>query len=377
MNTPLPLPTLNVNLEKLVSEIITLNEIPAPTFAETAKALYVKKRFEEIGLITPHIDKVGNVLGYLPGTDPAASDIVLTAHLDTVFPLEMDVRVKRENGRLYGPGVGDNNLAIAALLELATFLKNLPNQPRHKLVFAATVGEEGLGDLNGVRELMAAYQTANRQPALLIALEGHGLADICHAGVGNRRMEVTVRGPGGHSWARAGQPSAIHGLATLMHRLTEQPVPTQPPTSFNIGTIKGGTSVNTIAPDATMVFEVRSVDETTLTETFARMLAQIETFKVDGLQIETKLVGSRPAGSIPASSPLVKLCQEVYEKMGFVPQYTPKSTDANIPLKMGIPAICLGISNGANAHRIDEWIEIEPARQGIQAALEITYRLAY
>lgn len=369
------IPALRPDLEKLVRDVITLNEIPAPTFAEEAKAHYVKQRLAEIGLVTT-LDEVGNVIAVLPGSDPAQGELMLAAHLDTVFPAATDVKVTRANGRLSGPGVGDNNLAVAVLLELAEFFQAL-GQPRQTIVFAATVGEEGLGDLRGVRALMNSYQSGSRRLATFIALEGHGLGDICHAGVGNRRLEVTVKGPGGHSWGRAGQPSAIHALANLMHQLTAVPLPTAPRTSFNIGTISGGTSVNTIAPTAAMVFEVRSVDEATLVATFERMLQVIEAFRPAGLQIETRLVGSRPAGAIPAEHSLVQLCREVYEKLHLTPHYDPNSTDANIPLSLGIPAVCLGLSHGANAHRVDEWIEIEPAAKGLQAAAEIIYRLAY
>jgi tripeptide aminopeptidase len=366
----------SLDLEKLVAETIRLNEIPAPTFDESAKAAYVQNCFTESGLANVRLDRVGNVLGELgePGSD---GDLVLAAHIDTVFPHGTDVGVRRHNGKLTGAGIGDNNLAVAALLEIAR--QCAQNEiPKRRIVFVATVGEEGLGDLRGIRALIEDYAASGAQPGAVIAIEGHGLGNICHQGVGSRRMEVIVRGPGGHSWGRAGQPSAIHVLANLMHRLTRVNIPAMPRTSFNIGTVDGGISVNTIAPDARMVFEVRSVDETTLANVWTEMQRSLDGYRPeDGITIEKKLVGNRPAGGIGADTPLVRLCREVYNSLGVQVSYPPMSTDANIPLSLGIPAVCIGISRGANAHRTDEWIEIAPAQTGVRALLKIVERLAY
>jgi len=362
-------------MAELVAEIIKLNQIPAPTFEEGHKAEFVKACFETIGLSQVRRDRVGNVLAYLPGQD-SRQEVVLAAHLDTVFPAGTDLAVKQENGCLFGAGIGDNNLAVAALLALARAFIRLEVKPRYPILFAATVGEEGLGDLYGIRGLLQDYQAEKRQISGLVAIEGHGLGNICHQGVGSRRMRVSISGPGGHSWDKAGKPSAIHGLAKLMQRMTEVPIPTEPRTSFNIGTIAGGISVNTIAPAATMVFEVRSLDEAVLAETFDKLNAIIASFEVKGLALETAMVGNRPAGKIPATSPIVELCRQVYQALKLEPTYVPFSTDANLALSLGLPAVCLGISRGGNAHRSDEWIEIEPAILGLQALAQITLGLA-
>lgn len=365
-----------IELEQLVADTIALNEIPAPTFDEGRKAAFVKARFAEIGLADIHIDEAGNALGYLYGAE-RDREVMLAAHIDTVFPHGTDLTVKRERNQLHGPGIGDNSLAVAALLAVAQYLQKSGRPPRRTLVFAATVGEEGLGDLYGIRALMQRYQGKESELAGLVAIEGHGLANICHQGVGSRRMRVTVRGPGGHSWDKAGRPSAIHGLAEIMQRMLQVPIPVSPKTSFNIGTIAGGISVNTIAPEASMVFEVRAVDETALSGTFEQMQAIIEDYRARELAVETELVGNRPAGGISRNAPIVELCTRVYRELKLAPSYVPFSTDANLALSLGLPAVCVGISRGGNAHRTDEWIEIAPAAKGVQALAEIALSLAF
>lgn len=367
---------ITVDLNQLVDETIVLNEIPAPTFDERQKAEYVKKRFEQIGLEVVRLDRVGNVLGYIFGQEPS-QEVVLAAHIDTVFPHGTKLTVVRKNGSLIGPGIGDNNLAVASLLAVAEHFKKRGEKPRRTLVFAATVGEEGLGDLYGVRAMLKDYQDEGRNPAALVAIEGHGLGNVCHQGVGSRRMRVTVNGPGGHSWDKAGRPSAIHGLAEIMSQMTRVAIPNTPKTSFNIGTIEGGISVNTIAPEAKMVFEVRSLEEGALAETFDQMVRIINKYEAEGLTVETELVGNRPAGGIPANTPIVDLCSQIYRELRIEPSYIPFSTDANIALSMGLPAICVGISRGGNAHRTDEWIEIAPAATGVQALAGIAAGLAF
>ncbi len=362
------------DLEKLVADTIELNQIAAPTFDEGRKGNYIRACFEQIGLENVRLDEVGNVIGILPGIENDG-EVILAAHLDTVFPHGTDLTVKREKNSLIGPGVGDNNMALAALLATARYFRQAQPQLGRKLVFVATVGEEGLGDLRGIRALIHDYQTAGTKPGAIIAIEGHGMGNICHQGVGSRRMRVVVRGQGGHSWDKAGRPSAIHGLAQIMQRMTEVSVPISPRTSFNIGTIEGGISVNTIAPEATMVFEVRSVDEKVLADTFGEMTNIIRQFRVPGLTVETKVVGNRPAGKIPENSPIVELCTRTYRSLKIEPSYVPFSTDANIPLSLGLPAVCLGISRGGNAHRQDEWIETEPATPGLKALVQITCAL--
>ncbi len=365
-----------IDLAKLVATTKELNEIPAPTFEEEKKGRFVKAHFEAIGLEQVQVDRAGNILGYLFGEN-LENQVVLAAHLDTVFPQGTRLEVKEAGGKLIGPGIGDNNTALAALLWLAAFLKSRGNKPKQTLLFAATVGEEGLGDLRGIRTLMRSYHAHNRQPVAVIAVEGHGLGNICYQGVGSRRMKVTVKGPGGHSWDKAGSPSAIHGLAAIMQALAGVEIPTNPKTSFNIGTLEGGTSINTIAPQAAMVFEVRSLEEGSLSQTFDKMTELIKNVKLEGLLVVTEMVGERPAGGIAGNSPIVQICREVYQNMKIDPTYLALSTDANIPLSLGIPAVCIGITRGGNAHRVDEWVEVEAMVLGTEALLEITRRLAF
>ncbi len=268
-------------------------------------------------------------------------------------------------------------MAVAALLWLAEFLKEKRIKPKRTVLFAATVGEEGLGDLRGIREIMRRYQEEKRQPGAVVAVEGHGLGNICYEGVGSRRLKVTVKGPGGHSWDKAGNPSAIHALAVLIGLLARVEIPSKPKTSFNIGTIEGGTSVNTIAPRASMVFEVRSLTGEALDRTFGKMEKIITDFKAEGLLVETEMVGDRPAGGLIPSSSIVQTCRKIYQALGIEPTHVAFSTDANIPLSLGLPAVCLGITRGGNAHRIDEWIEVEPVATGLKALLEVSLALAF
>jgi acetylornithine deacetylase/succinyl-diaminopimelate desuccinylase-like protein len=276
--------------------------------------------------------------------------------------------VRREDERIYGPGLGDNSLGVAALLHLAQAMHQHSIANAGDIWFVANVGEEGLGDLRGMR---AACDRLGGQIAVAIALEGTGPDRVVHGGLGVRRYRISATAPGGHSWQNFGAPSAIHALVRLAAKLTELEAPKEPRSSFNIGVIKGGTSVNTIAEHASLLLDLRSVEPAALGGLIAQVERIVAAAEPDGnFQIET--VGDRPAGRIAPEHPLVQTAAAAYAAAGIAVSFDSASTDANIPLSRGIPAVCVGVGDGENAHRLDEYIEPARMPQGMQALLWLT-----
>jgi tripeptide aminopeptidase len=355
--------------EAVVETTIAVQQIPAPTFAEAARAAYVRDRMRAIGLQDVHIDGVGNVYGRRAGSGGPA--LLIAAHTDTVFPDDTDLTVRREPGRVHGPGIGDNSLGVAALLHLADVMQSydLPNEG--DVWFVANVGEEGLGDLRGMR---AAVDCLQDQIASAIALEGCDHGRIFYQAIGVRRYRISAAAPGGHSWGDFGSPSAIHALVRLAARISELDVPADPRTTYNIGTIAGGNSVNSIAQWANMLLDMRSVDLQALSDLVAevdRLIAESIDSERD-VKISVEVVGDRPAGRIPHDHPLVGMATAAYEWVNATIIYDVGSTDANIPLSRGIPAVCVGIGNGEHAHRLDEYIETHNIANGMRALLLLT-----
>jgi acetylornithine deacetylase/succinyl-diaminopimelate desuccinylase-like protein len=291
--------------------------------------------------------------------------------MDTVFPAGTDLAVRREGARVYGPGLGDNSLGVAALLHLARVMRkhDLPNQG--DIWFVANVGEEGLGDLRGMR---AAVDRLGKRIAAAIALEGTGVDRLVHAGLGVRRYRISAAAAGGHSWQHFGAPSAIHALVRLAAELTRLEAPREPRSTFNIGAIEGGTSVNTIAERASLLLDLRSVDPAalqSLVDQVERLVAGARAAEPEvTFAIET--VGDRPAGHIPREHPLAQAAAAAYAEAGISVSYEAASTDANIPLSRGIPAVCIGVGDGENAHRLDEYIEPARIPAGMRALLWLT-----
>jgi tripeptide aminopeptidase len=314
------------------------------------------------------IDAVGNVYGRRPGRTGGPA-LLIAAHLDTVFPAGTDLAVRRVGSRVYGPGLGDNSMGIAALLHLAQAMQQHGLANGGDIWFVANVGEEGLGDLRGMR---AAVDRLGAQIAAAIALEGTGPDRIVHAGLGVRRYRIGVTAPGGHSWQDFGSPSAIHTLmrlgAALLAGLAAQQGPRS---SYNIGVIEGGTSVNTIAERATLLLDLRSVDPVALQvliDQVERIVADARTAE-PGVTIQAEIVGDRPAGHIPREHPLVQMAAAAYGAVGIESILETASTDANIPLSRNIPAVCVGVCDGENAHRLDEYIEPVRLADGMRALL--------
>jgi tripeptide aminopeptidase len=352
---------------EIVATAIAIQQIPAPTFDETQRGRYVEQKMHALGLADVAIDAIGNVYGRRAGHADGPG-LLIAAHLDTVFPAGTDLTVRREGARIYGPGLGDNSLGVAGLLHLAQAMQRHNIANAGDIWFVANVGEEGLGDLRGMR---AACDRLGERIAAAIALEGTGPVRVVHAGLGVRRYRISATAPGGHSWQNFGAPSAIHALVRLAARLSTLDAPKEPRSSFNIGVIEGGTSVNTIAERASLLLDLRSVEPAALAGLIAQVEQIVETARAvephGTFQVET--VGDRPAGRIAPDHLLVQAAAAAYAAAEIAVSFDAASTDANIPLSRGIPAVCIGIGDGENAHRLDEYIEPARVPQGMCALL--------
>lgn len=340
---------------------VRIQQIPAPTFAEQARGRYVLERFRALGLADVRMDEQANVTGRLRGREPGPG-VLVSAHLDTVFPAETDLTARRDGERLWGPGIGDNSMGVAGLLALADAL--CQTTPRRDLWFAANIGEEGLGNLQGMWTVVRALQP---HLGAVVVLEGGAYGVVIHEGIGVQRRRLTVEAAGGHAWSDFGAPSAIHELCRLGAALAELNVPEEPRTSFNLGTIAGGTSVNTIAAHATALLDLRSAAPHSLERLAQEVDQLVSRAQREGVTVRSEAIGARPAGSVPATHPLVQAALASLRRVGHPdPQLRNASTDANVPLTLGIPTVCLGITVGHNAHRLDEYIELPPLKAGLQ-----------
>jgi acetylornithine deacetylase/succinyl-diaminopimelate desuccinylase-like protein len=359
-------------LPETIDRTLTLSRLPSPTFAEQEKARHLEGEFARLGLSEVHLDAAGNVVGRRPGAGTPGA-VLVAAHIDTVFPPTVELTGRRDNGFLRGPSVGDNSLGIAAMLALPAVLDAAGLRTRRDLLLVADVGEEGLGDLRGMREVMRAH---GRHVSAVLAIEGHTLGRVTHRAVGSRRLRITVSGPGGHSWGDFGRPSAIHILAHLMSQITHLPVTQTPRSTFNIGRIEGGVSINTIAPNACCELDIRSEDQAEL----ERLVGWVENVLARRhpreVTISATTIGDRPAGAIPAGAPIVAVCCAALRALGIEPALEASSTDANVPINLGIPAVCLGVTRGAGAHRVDEFVEIAPIATGLRQLLLTVLALA-
>ncbi|HTX54714.1 MAG TPA: M20/M25/M40 family metallo-hydrolase [Candidatus Baltobacteraceae bacterium] len=357
---------IEAHASEVVEEAIRICEIPAPTFDEAARAAYVRSRFEALELAEVRIDAAGNVRGRRKGAGDSPG-LALSAHLDTVFPKGTNVIVRREGTRLHAPGIGDNSVGIAALLGILEALRATGLDTAGDWHLASNTGEEGLGDLKGMKAFMAEVK---HQVAASIAVEGMKLNRVIHVGVGSRRYKFTITARGGHSWGHFPSPSAIHLLGRAIADLSRLEVPSDPKTTYNVGVIHGGTTVNTIASEADMLVDMRSVDTRCLAELEQRVLGIVDrTVREGDGQVKCELVGDRPAGSLAADHPLIQTCRAVHKALGIETYSEPSSTDANVPLGLGLPGVCLSVTEGANEHRLDEYIETGPIALGMKSLL--------
>ncbi len=334
---------IDAHTDQVVGEAIRICEIPAPTFEEADRAAYVRDRFLQLGLSDVTIDAAGNVRGRRPGAG-GGPGLAVGAHLDTVFPKGTDVKVRRQGDRLAAPGIGDNSVAVASLLGMVGALNAGGVRTAGDLYLTCNTGEEGLGDLKGMKAFVADVKD---KVTALVALEGMKINRIIHIAVGSRRYKVTFTARGGHSWGHFPSPSAIHIMGRAIAEISRLEVPTDPKTTYNIGVVRGGTTVNTIASEAEMLVDMRSVDIGALADLERRVLGIIERSAAEGDgRAKLDLVGDRPAGSIPASHPVVETCKAVHRALGLHTFTEASSTDVNAALGVGLPGVCISITEG-------------------------------
>lgn len=348
-----------------------IQQIPAPPFGETERARFVFEQMRREGLEV-FMDDLPNVYGCIRSNEKTAPPLIVTAHLDTVFPAETDLRPRHEAARLYGPGLGDNALGIAALFGLIWMLRQRRVHLPFDLWLIANSGEEGMGNLRGMKAVVERFGS---EVSGYLVLEGLALGYIYHRGIGVQRYRLEVQTPGGHPWSTPEIPSAIHVLGQIIAALSSLPLPAQPRTTLNIGRVGGGSGINVIASQAWLELDLRSESENTLQTLRKQVFSTVERLRSPQVQIEIEMLGERSAGEIPPHHPLVQLAQECLLHQGMEPLLTAGSTDANIPLSRGYPALVLGITRGGQSHTLQEFIEIPPIRQGMEQLFEFITRL--
>jgi acetylornithine deacetylase/succinyl-diaminopimelate desuccinylase-like protein len=363
--------------EKTLASQVTIAEIAAPTFHEAERAKYVATEFRRLGLKSVEFDKQGNVLGWRDGE--LKDTFVLAAHLDIAFAPGVNTKVRKEGARWHGPGLADDSRGLAALLVIAEALKEAAIKTRQTILFVANVGEEGNGDLNGVRYLFKESPHRERLREF-ISIDGTNAGRIVTGGTGVKRYQVILRGPGGHSSGNFGRPSPIHAAGRIIDHFADLQVPKNPKTTYNVGRISGGTSVNAIAEECSFEVDLRSEDPGMLDKIEVKLLEAVRMGTDEenkaraesktSLKVETKLIGNRPAGTTAESNPLVQAARWAATTTGYKPELTFSSTDANLPISLGIPAITMGGGGSSgNHHSLTEYYEPANAWKGPQTVL--------
>lgn len=365
-----------------IADQIRLCEIPAPPFMEAARAKAYADAFRAAGLENVRIDKAGNVLGDRPGR-AARPHLVISAHLDTVFPEGTRVDVTRDGTRLRGPGIGDDCRGLAVLLAIARALDSAGIETAGPVTFVGTVGEEGLGDLRGVKALFA--DTLAGRIDRFVSIDGDGHT-ITHIAVGSRRYRVTFSGPGGHSYDRFGIANPVHAIGRAVALVAELTVPAEPRTTFSVGRIGGGTSVNAIASEAWMEVDLRSSDPAALDTLDAAFRERVQQALADEnrrwkgngrLSVAVEKVGDRPAGRAEAGSPLVQTAVAVTRALNLPVRLEEGSTDSNVPMNVGVPAITVGSGGtGSGAHTLQETFDTTDSWRGTQRMVLLTIALS-
>lgn len=356
--------------EETLATQIGLSEIPAPPFEESERGAQMVELLRSAGLDRVDIDDAGNVVAERFGSSTAGA-LVVSAHLDTVFPAGTDVSVTRDGPLLRGPGISDDARGLATLVALARSMREAGLRTRAPLLFVATVGEEGPGDLRGAKALFSANGRA-RDARAFISLDGAGLDRIVARGLGSRRYRITMSGPGGHSWTDWGTANPAHALMALGAKLSTMELEREPKTTLTIARTGGGTSINAIPQSAWLEVDTRSADEGVLERIEARVreAAAAETSRHPELEHRVEVIGQRPGGSTDPKAPLVRAAIAATRALEREPKIALSSTDANVPMTMGIPAITLGCGGEAgNAHTTEEWYRNTRGPEGILRAL--------
>ena len=367
------------NAAAITEEHIRICSIPATPFAEQQRAEYLAERFRQLGLSDVSIDAEGNCLGLFKGRSSSPL-IIVSAHLDTVFAEGTDFTVRREGDRLLAPGIADDGCGLAALIAIVQALSAAQIKLEGSILFVGTVGEEGEGNLRGVRHLLTRGLWSKRKIDAFLSFDGPGVDRITHRALGSRRYRVEFTGTGGHSWGDFGLPNPVHAIGRAISRLAAYPVPKDPRTTFNVGSIAGGTSVNAIPSQATMEVDLRSAGDTELRRLdafFRRAMKEAaeeeNTARRPGdplLKLHVEMIGERPSGETPADSPLVKLALETTRLLGVEPRLDQSSTDSNLPISLGIPAITLGAGGTSGAsHTLAEWYDPRERDKGLKRGL--------
>jgi len=367
------------NAAAITEEQIRICSIPATPFAEHERAEYLAERFRQLGLRDVEIDDEGNCLGLLNGSSPAPL-IVVSAHLDTVFAKGTDFTVRRDGNRLLAPGIADDGCGLVALIAIVQAMRAAQIAIEGSILFVGTVGEEGEGNLRGVRHLLTRGPWSSRKIDAFLSFDGPGLDRITNAALGSRRYRIEFNGSGGHSWGDFGLPNPVHALGRAISRLASYPVPKDPRTTFNVGSIEGGTSINAIPSRAAMEVDLRSSADTELRRLdafFRRSMKEAAeeenaTRRLGDppLTLKVDLIGERPSGETPADSPLVKLAIEATRLLGVEPRLDQSSTDSNLPISLGIPAITLGAGGTSGfSHTLAEWYDPRDRDKGLKRGL--------
>ena len=367
---------------RTIDDQIRICEVEAPPFQEAKRAEMYAGLLRETGLKNVRIDAEGNVIAERPGA-AARPNVVLSAHLDTVFPRGTNVKVKRDGYVLRGAGIGDDCRGLADVLAVARALNKAGVSTPGTITFVATVGEEGLGDLRGVKRLF--NETLKDKIDRFLSIDGEGLG-VTHIAIGSARFRVTFKGPGGHSFGSFGVVNPIHALGRAMARIADFQVPSSPRTTFNIGRIGGGTSINAISGDAWMEVDLRSGDMTSLRaleKQFRQAVADAVNqenarWNSSALTANIEVVGMRPAGRLPSSAPIVQTAISVSKALSLPISFSEGSTDANLPLSLGIPALTIDAGGrGSGAHTDNETYDATDAWRGTQRAILLTVALAH
>jgi tripeptide aminopeptidase len=374
--------------DRFVRELVTLTEIPAPPFKEQARAKAFMEMLRQQGLSDVEMDAEGNVMGIRRGTNPGGRLLLVNAHLDTVFPEGTDVKVRRDGTRLMAPGVGDDTRGLALVLALVRTMDAAKLLTADDILFAGNVGEEGEGDLRGIKFLLTKSKYKDRI-AQVVAIDGGDVDSVTRGGVGSRRYRVTFKGPGGHSYGAFGLVNPAFAMGNAIAKFARMQVPATPKTTFNVGVVSGGTSINAIPSEVSMDVDMRSescaelakVDESFLSIVRAAVDEEnaARSTKEGRIAADPKLIGERPCGETAAASPIVQAAAAAIKAFDGRPTFTISSTDANIPMSMGLPAITIGRGGpGGRAHSPDEWTDVDAATnvRNVQVALAIVLTVA-
>jgi len=370
---------------------VELASIPAPPFGEAARAEWLRARFAELGLEDVHVDSVGNVLGVRRGAEPGAQrggkSVAVTAHIDTVFPAGTPLDIREEGGKLRGPGISDNASGVTALLALVAALGDSPVGLAANILFVGNVGEEGEGDLRGMRHLFSDPHWKDSIACTLV-LDGSGADTIVTQALGSRRFQVTVRGPGGHSWSDFGAPNPIVILARAIASFSRAKLPAEPRTSASVGVIQGGTSVNTIPESASARVDIRSTSQEEMERLERALRAAVEEAVAEEaagrrggskspVNFEIASIGSRPAAELREGARILEVVRAVDARLGNASRLHRASTDANVPLALGLEAVSLGAGGaGGGAHTLHEWYDPSGRELALQRILLAALTLA-